>query len=364
MPEVLVVTPDFPPEIGGIQTLTSRLASSFTRYRPSVLAPGMANADDFDGAQPYPVLRAGRGDRGHRLRIAALNGFAFAEALRRKPDVLLAMHVISGPSAIAAGKLLRRPVVLYAHGQELTVRPRLTRRVIRRPTAVIAVSDHTRRTAERLGAAADRVRVIHPGIDEPVVQPQSRADVPPAVVVVARLEERYKGHDVLLRAMGVVRTRVPDTRLHVVGDGSLRGELERLAAHAGVADITTFHGVVSDAERDELLRNSAVFAMPSRLDDRGSGEGFGIVYVEAAAHGLPVVAGRVGGAVDAVVDGETGLLVDPEDDAAVADAIASLLLDRERALRIGNAGWRRARTLSWARTADDVERVLDEVTAA
>jgi phosphatidylinositol alpha-1,6-mannosyltransferase len=104
--------------------------------------------------------------------------------------------------------------------------------------------------------------------------------------------------------------------------------------------------------------------MPSRVDGSGFGEGFGIVYVEAGARGLPVVAGNVGGAVDAVVDGETGLLVDPESPEEVANALSDLLLDRARAQRMGRAGWEHARSFSWGRTASEVEAVLDALTAA
>jgi phosphatidylinositol alpha-1,6-mannosyltransferase len=191
-----------------------------------------------------------------------------------------------------------------------------------------------------------------------------RGETEQSVIVVSRLEERYKGHDVLLRSMPLVRRHVPEAQLHVVGDGSLRPELEQLARVLGIAPATSFHGNVSDEERDALLRQSAVFAMPSRVDRRGAGEGFGIVYVEAGSRGLPVVAGRAAGAIDAVLDGETGLLVDPEDPAAVAEAISTLLLDRRTALRMGRAGWERAKTLSWSRAAFEVEALLDEVTAA
>jgi phosphatidylinositol alpha-1,6-mannosyltransferase len=186
----------------------------------------------------------------------------------------------------------------------------------------------------------------------------------PSIVVVGRLAERYKGHDVLLRALPAVRARVPDARLEIVGDGPLRPELEQLARELGLAGAATFHGAIADGPRDAILREASVFAMPSRIERDGAGEGFGIVYVEAGAQGLPVVAGNVGGAADAVVAGETGLLVDPESSQAVADALVQLLLDRERALRMGRAGWTRARSLSWSHAAAQVEAVLSEVVGA
>jgi glycosyltransferase involved in cell wall biosynthesis len=103
--------------------------------------------------------------------------------------------------------------------------------------------------------------------------------------------------------------------------------------------------------------------MPSRVESSGAGEGFGIVYVEAGARGLPVVAGNAAGALDAVIDGETGFLVDPERPEAIAEALVELLQDRERAKRMGRAGWERARLLSWDQATAGVETVLDEVMA-
>jgi glycosyltransferase involved in cell wall biosynthesis len=119
---------------------------------------------------------------------------------------------------------------------------------------------------------------------------------------------------------------------------------------------------VPDERRDWWLRHADVLAMPSRLPGDGrAGEGFGIVYLEAGAHGTPVVAGNVAGALDAVADGESGLLVDPTDPHAVADAIAAVLLDRGLAQRLGDGGARRARGFAWPRIAERVEAVVREV---
>ncbi|MBA3306664.1 MAG: glycosyltransferase family 4 protein, partial [Thermoleophilaceae bacterium] len=178
------------------------------------------------------------------------------------------------------------------------------------------------------------------------------------VVTVARLEERYKGHDVLIRALPLIRARVPGVQWVVVGDGSLRPELERLAAAHDLLDVVRFAGQVSDAERDALLDSSHVFAMPSRLRPDGGGEGFGIVYLEAGAHRLPVVAGNVAGALDSVLDGETGLLVDPTDHAAVAYAVSELLLNPARAEALGRGGAERAAQFAWPAISRRVEELV------
>lgn len=160
--------------------------------------------------------------------------------------------------------------------------------------------------------------------------------------------------------MPLVTARVPGAQWVVVGDGPLRRPLEALARAAGAK--AHFVGDLSDAERDTWLDHSHVFAMPSRLPGGGfAGEGFGIVFLEAALHRLPVVAGDVGGACDAVIHGETGLLVDPTDHVAVSGR-AHGAPDRPRARgRLGRAGAARACDYAWSAVAARVKVVLDEV---
>jgi phosphatidylinositol alpha-1,6-mannosyltransferase len=182
----------------------------------------------------------------------------------------------------------------------------------------------------------------------------------PTVVTVSRIEDRYKGHDVMASAMPLVRSRVPDAQWVVVGDGPLRGEMVRLADTVGVSDAVRFCGALDDDRRNDWLDRAHVFAMPSRVPPGGAGEGFGIVYLEAGVHALPVVAGRAGGALDSVVDDVTGLLVDPTDHTEVAAAVTRLLTDRELAERMGRAGSARAREFAWPHIAGRLEGLLEE----
>jgi phosphatidylinositol alpha-1,6-mannosyltransferase len=208
------------------------------------------------------------------------------------------------------------------------------------------------------------VHVIAPGVDLPA-EADPLPSARPTFVTVARLRDRYKGHDVLMRSLAIVRERVPDVLWVVVGDGPLRGELEALAGSEGLADAVRFVGSVSDEERDAWLRRCDLLAMPSRLPGEGqAGDGFGIAYLEAAVYGKPVVAGNVGGPLDAVADGESGLLVDPTDPRAVADAITTLLSDRELAQRLGRAAAERARSFSWPLVTGRVQALLLEQLAA
>jgi len=364
---VLLTTPDYPPTIGGIQLLLERLVrhSRFSYDVVTLSAP--------PGYRDLPamsdVMRAPRyGDR--RLAVAALSVATLRHALIRPPDAVLSGHVVTGPAALVVQRLLGAPAIQYLHADELRNRPSLTRLVTGRASASVAVSSHTRRQALALGAPEHRLHLIHPGVDAPADPHPPRAagetaNGHPTVITVARLEDRYKGFDVMIRALPLIRARVPGARWVVVGDGSLRGELEAMARASRVADGITFAGALDDGARDDWLDRADVFAMPSRLMPGGlGGEGFGIVYLEAGAHGLPCVAGDLGGSADAVISGETGLTVDATDHMAVADAITELLLDRELRARLGEAGRARAARMSWARMAEEVDDLIERLVAA
>jgi len=358
-PRVLVLTPDFPPERGGVQTLVHRVAAGWSRLEPIVVAPAAPGATRFDAGQPFDV---------HRVRlprflpragqVAVFDASAFAYGLALRPSSILSAHVVTSPAAVSAARVVGATWVQYLHGKEIVRRPRLTRFAMAHADAVVAVSRYTERMAAAAGADARRLHRIPPGVDLPTGVPAHRNGGPPTIAVVARLADEYKGHDVLLGALGRLRHSLPAVKLIVIGDGPLLSRYEALAAELGIAAAVDFVGAVDDDERDRLLDRATVFAMPSRLAADGSGEGFGIVYLEAASRGLPIVAGNVAGARDAVVNGETGLLVDPTDEVAVAAALEQLLTDRDRASALGAAGAARAKRFAWTEISRRVEDVV------
>ncbi len=359
-PTVLVITPDFPPAKGGIQILSWRIVSSFTALEPTVVTLAHAEAEAFDAREGYRVVRV-HTPRGLRtLAIAALNATAVALALDERPDLVLSTHIIAGPAAALIHHQLGIPFVQYVHAKEIGARPDLARFVLTRADQVVTVSRYARGLALAAGVSPSRIALINPGVDCPTPAGEDdRRSARPTLITVARLEDRYKGHDVVLRALPLVRAQFPDVIWRVVGDGPLRPTLEDRVAALGLDDTVLFLGSVSDEQRDRELDNAHVFCMVSRLPAGGfAGEGFGIVYLEANSHGLPVIAGAVAGATDAVVHGKTGLLVDPEDHVAVADAIVNLLRDRVTAERMGRAGRARAEELSWETAGKRVEAEL------
>ncbi len=357
-PRVLVLTPDFPPARGGIQLLMHRIVEGWQRIDARVLtlaAPGPRSAGGAGEAavvrMRVPVVA------GHRGGVAALNARALLEAGRFRPDLVLSGHLVTAPAARVIGRVGQVSYVQYLYGSEMSPRAGLVRQAAASAAALVVISEYTERTLRSIATPRGAVHRIPPGVDLPSRIHGSRSATP-LVVTVSRLAERYKGMEVLIRALPLVRAVVPGSRLVIVGDGPLRPGLEALASALGLGEAVGFAGAVDNDRRDRWLDEAQVFAMVSRLDGDGAGEGFGIVYLEAGAHQLPVVGGSSGGAGDAVVDGVTGLLVDPEDHVAVAGALAGLLGNRERAEAMGCAGAERAATYAWPLISRRVEDVL------
>jgi phosphatidylinositol alpha-1,6-mannosyltransferase len=359
----LVTAPSFLPDRGGLETLAFRLVQDASRIAPFVVAPETPGSEAFDVEHGLAIRRTPNTPAGGRRAMTRLAVAAVRETHRLRPDVVLSMHLGSSYCAPLLRKALAVPFVQYVHARELVQQPRLARFMLERAAATIAVSSYTAGLALERGAPADRLHTIPPGVDlrDAVARPR---EAPPTLVTVARLDDEYKGHDVVLQAMRRIRAVVPDARWVVVGDGALRTKLEEEARVLGLADAVDFRGAVTDAERDLALDSADVFVMASRIPPSGAGgEGFGIVFLEASARGLPIVAGRAGGAVDAVDDGVTGILVDPESPEEVADAVLSILTNRDQARAFGQAGVVWSKNFAWPTIIDRVEEVVCQVGA-
>jgi phosphatidyl-myo-inositol dimannoside synthase len=357
-PRLLVITPDFPPARGGIQVVVSRLVTGLEGFDTRVVALDSPGARQFDAAGGDSIRRVPSSRRMPGASNLPLNALALLEAARFRPQLTLSAHIVTSPAAAAIHRALAARTVQYFYAKEIGHRPRLAAFAARRADVAISISSYTSGLLAALGVPPRGVTLIPPGVDLPA-DPRPQAADRPTLLTIARLDDRYKGHDVVLRSLTSIREQVPDVQWIVIGDGALRPELEALAGSLGVADCVRFLGSVSDEQRNSWLRRADLLAMPSRLPDGGgAGEGFGIVYLEAGAYGKPVVGGNVAGAVDAVGDGESGLLVDPTDVRAVGTAITRLLLDRELAARLGAGGAERARRFAWPRIVERVRAVL------
>lgn len=359
-PRLLVITPDFPPKVGGIQLLVARLVDNLEGFDIRLIAPPggdhpfLAPAVKRVPPAMWPRLA-------HRNEVALLNGCAVAEALRSRPDLVLNMHLATSPAALMIRRATGVPYVQYAYAKEIPAKPHLARIALRHASRVVAISSYCRDLLEQNGAGADSIRLVTPGVDVPTdIAP--RVDVGPRVLTIGRLQDRYKGHDTLIRAMPLLRAKVPNVRCRIVGDGPLLEPLRALAQVVGAEAYVDFLGGVSDEIRDDELTKATVFCMPSRLPSSGAGEGFGIVYLEAGVHGVPSVAAGVGGSIDAVSDGETGTLIGhPSDHVELAAALTKLIDDRELNLSMGQQAKTHAGKATWQRMAACVGDVCHEL---
>jgi phosphatidylinositol alpha-1,6-mannosyltransferase len=196
-----------------------------------------------------------------------------------------------------------------------------------------------------MGVDGERFR---PDVNPRLIRDRYGLDGARVLLTVGRLVER-KGHDVVIRALRRVSEAIGPVRYLIAGSGSEERRLRALAADLGCADEVIFIGHVSDEDLPPLYAACDVFVMPSRaLQERDGIEGFGIVFLEAGASGKPVIGGRSGGITDAVLDGTTGVLVNPQDVEEIAEALIRLLRDREDAARMGEEGRRRAEALRLA----------------
>ena len=351
MSRTLLITNDFPPRPGGIQSFVHNLA---VRQQPGsvvVYASSWRGAEKFDADQPFEVVR-------ERTRVLLPTPLIARRAARlaRAYDCDTVWFGAAAPLGLLAAGLRRRAgirrAVALTHGHEvgwaaLPGARSVLRRIGRGVDVTTYLGEYTRARLARVLDGLTELRRLAPGVDVDTYHPEvdggrvrSRLGLAdrPVVVCVSRLVPR-KGQDMLIRALPEIRRRVPDAALLVVGGGPYRSTLEKLARQTGLERDVVFTGSVPSAELPAHYAAGDVYAMPCRTRNRGLDvEGLGIVYLEASATGLPVVAGDSGGAPDAVREGETGYVVGGRDVTQLADRVATLLADRDLARQFGAAG--------------------------
>ncbi|MEP7381748.1 MAG: glycosyltransferase family 4 protein [Gemmatimonadota bacterium] len=344
---VCVVTNDFPPRIGGINDYVAQLVRRFPSGTVTVFASTFPGAAEYDRNFPQPVIRL---KTGMMLPTPGVRRQLHDVLRRERPDVVLfgALWPL-GHMGPAVSRKLSIPYGGFSHGLELTgaLVPGLLRHIGARASLLTAVSSWARSKLEPAFGWQGRMQLLpsgidtgafHPAVSDVAVRERHGLGDAPVVCCVSRLVAR-KGQDMLIRALPRLALAVPDVRLMIVGSGPYETTLRALARTTGVAGRVIFTGAVPYAELPAHFRAGDVFAMPCRSRLRGLDiEALGAVFLQGAAVGRPVVAGRSGGAPEAVKDGETGLVVDPDSPALIADALARLLSDRPLAHRMGTAG--------------------------
>ncbi len=353
----MLVTNDFPPKLGGIQSYLFGLLSTLDPAGVRVLAPDYPNSGKFDSAQPYEVFR----EPTSRL-------YPTPRLLRRICGLAAGMDIVQFGYAFQSwliGPAVRRrtgvPYVVFVHGAEVLMPLRapgaswlLMRGSLEDATGIFTVSAHTAAGVKRFTRDHPPSTVIRPTVDlekfHPSENPRRKIrerhglDDRPVILCVSRLTAR-KGQDRLIDVLPGLHSRF-GARLLLVGGGKLEDRLRRRARLRGVEKQVVFAGKAPDDQLPAYYAAADVFAMPVRSRWVGAEEeGFGVVFVEAAASGLPVVVGDSGGAGEAVEDGVTGFLVDGSSVAGVRRALIRLLDDKALAREMGLAARERARAL-------------------
>jgi phosphatidylinositol alpha-1,6-mannosyltransferase len=342
---VLLVTNDFPPRVGGIQNYLWNIYRGLG-VEVRVLAPAFRGDVAFDRDSGMDVVRWPRAvawpTPALEKRIAELS---------RDADVVAFGAVL--PMNLLATRV-KKPVVVHTHGFEVAwarapAMRQALRRIGRAASAITVVSDFTARFVERAIGQPQKIHLLRTGVDLDRFSPDMDAktirarydiDERPVVACVSRLVAR-KGQDQIIKALPAVRARVPNATALIVGGGPLRRRLEATARANGLEDAVVFTGEVPDEELAAHYAAGDVFAMPCRSRYAGlEVEGLGLVYLEAQACARPAITGDSGGAPEAVIPEETGLVVPGNAVGPLAQGIARLLADPKEARAMGQAGRR------------------------
>jgi phosphatidyl-myo-inositol dimannoside synthase len=341
--KVLVLAPSLQ-SVGGVQNYTTTLIDALQVVLGTHLVRMIAVPND-------PEVRD---SRGLALPLSVKVRFfisALAAAIWWSPDLMICAHVGLAPAARLIQKFRRVPYWVVLYGIEVWGDlPASKRNALRAAQRHVAITRFTlEATIARHGLERHSELILPPTLPKgrsPWLEANcasSELSARPMVLTVGRIaaSERYKGHDIMLEAWPTVLRRVPDAEYWIVGGGDDRQRLESLARELSIADSVHFAGSVSQNELDAYYERCCVFAMPARTELNAQtprGEGFGIVFLEAMAHGKPVVGPAVGAPAEFIRSGEHGLLVDPTELSEVAGALIELLEDPARARSMGNAG--------------------------
>lgn len=358
--KLLLVTGVFPPGIGGMQAYYHYLCQH-SNLDVKVLAPHYVGDEAFDAqGLKYDI------ERGNFFANEAVNAISFWRMWRRtkqvakewQPDVTLYGYVLLALFGLILKKLYGRKYMISTHGKDMLefrsipVLHQLVQLILRRAEGILTNSLYTKQLVLDYGVSEEKIELIYPGVDS-LFEPQPKDE---QLVEQYGLKDRYvlfttgrlvrrKGHDSVIEALPEIAKSIPEALYLIIGDGPERERLEQLAVEHGVRDRVVFTGSIGSTE--DLCTHYNLgdqFIMSSRvLKIKGNVEGFGIVYMEAASCRKPIIAGASGGVREAVLDGETGVLVEPGEPAAIAEAVIRLYRDRAYTNQLVEQAYARAK---------------------
>ena len=356
---VLLVTHQFPPGVGGIETHSFETAKNMAvlGHRPLVLTTKVGNWQDFDGSAPFGIHRM-PSSSSKLLRLILTVIYTALVTLYSRSEVIYCPHWRSSGIAVAVCSLvLRTPFFIVVHGTEIVglsdswFKLTLLRWVASRSCGMVASTRYQQEILGTYGIHHDKVFLSPQGVDisrfaknpKAGLVLRNRLDLGDSklLLTVARLVER-KGHDQIIQALPQVLSALPNTYYLIVGTGAMVPELKELAVRYGVHNNIRFCGYVADEALPSYYNACDLYVMPNR-EVEGDVEGFGISFVEAGACAKPVIGGASAGVVHVIAPGVTGLTVDPLDNRGLAEAIIEILSNPVAASQMGEAGHNRVR---------------------
>ena len=386
----LLVTLDFPPNLGGVAAYYYNICKNLPADKIVVLAPKQEGAEAFDAKQNFTIIRENiisqfpkkmpKSMGGVLKLIASIKWMSIIKHITRLVknhgiELIQAGQVLPiGTLSLVYKKRKKIPYIFYAHGLDILLPQKFMRKktllkeIITNASKIIANSYFTKDELIKLGAKDDQVIVVNPcpnltaeqisewKLDE--IQKNYELKDKKIILTVGRLVER-KGHDMIIKALPQIIKEVPKVIYLIVGEGPERKRLEKLVNQSSLRDYVHFVGPVNQADLPAFYQLCHVFVMPARQLKDGDVEGFGIVYLEANLFGKPVVGGRSGGVPEAIIEGETGFLVNPTNVDEIAQKIIILLTDAALAERLGMQGLARvSEKFDWQTQTEKIKKIL------
>ncbi|MDF2927641.1 MAG: glycosyltransferase family 1 protein [Paenibacillaceae bacterium] len=374
---ILLVAGVFPPGVGGMQNYYYNLCKH-SKHNVTVFASDYKNAAEFDAAQPFrtirkPFLSDEKVSVVHTLRMIP----QVARTIRQEAiDVTIYGYILYGLIGLFLQVIRGKKYGVSVHGMDVLKLTRffllrwLVKLILFRASVVMTNSEYVKGLMMELGVRQERIEVVYPGVEEiydktekdPKLVHRHNLAGRYVLMTLGRLVER-KGFDMVIRAMPAIREKIPEAVYLIVGGGPERDRLERLIKEYGVEDCVVLAGRAADQELPQYYNLCDVFVMPSRyIASEGDVEGFGIVYMEASSCCKPVIGGNSGGVVEAVIDGETGLIVDPTSPESISRAVIGLYEDKLLAKRLADKGYHRAKSqFHYKAITEGFDRCLSEL---
>jgi phosphatidylinositol alpha-1,6-mannosyltransferase len=361
--KILLLTDSFLPHAGGSREYYNNIYKNLVQLGDSEVTiltkkvPGWQEFDKKASTELFRIKRLFKPLPSWKIQELPKGIGAFFHTLwhvlRERPAIVHAGDLFPpGVIAMTLKKIFGIPYVVYCHGEEIPqidqfrYQPRVRNRIYLNADAVIAASEFTRQNLRHLGIKDECIHKITPGVNSSIFRSRTCGDSlrkkyglegKVVILTVARLVPR-KGHRAALQAFAKICRGIPEAKYLIVGTGPEEPLVRKLVQELGIGDRVTFAGYVASDQLPEVYNMCDIMLMPNRQEENGDVEGFGIVFLEANAAGMPVIGGRSGGAIEAIVDGATGFLVDPDSPAEIAGILRRLLLDRELRKKLGASG--------------------------